>query len=107
MLLELERKKLAEDLGSANAMILRNHGLLTVGRTVAEAFLYLYRLERACQVQVDAMSCGQALVVPPDPVLERSARQMDEFGQCASEVGQLEFDALVRLLDQKDPSFRN
>ncbi len=46
-------------------MILRNHGLLTVERTVAAAFLYIYRLERACQVQVDAMAYRQNLVPPP------------------------------------------
>ncbi len=60
-----ERVKLVRDLGSCKAMILRNHGLLTVGRTIPEAFIFLYRLERACQVQLDAMSCGRPLVVPP------------------------------------------
>ena len=102
-----EREKLAQDLGAANAMILRNHGLLSVGQTVAEAFLTMYRLERACQVQLDAMACGQPLVTPPEAALERSARQMHEFAQCAADQGQLEFDALVRLMDQKDSSFRN
>jgi len=102
-----EREKLAQDLGAANAMILRNHGLLTAGETVAEAFLHMYRLERACQVQLDAMACGQPLVTPPEGALERSARQMHEFAQTAADVGQLEFDALVRLMDQKDSSFRN
>ena len=106
LLLE-EREKLAQDIGSANAVILRNHGLLTVGQSVAEAFLHMYRLESACQVQLDAMACGQPLVTPPQAVLDRSQRQMDEFAQCAAEIGQLEFDALVRLMDQKDPSFRN
>ena len=52
MLLLEEREKLAGDLGSADALILRNHGLLSVGRTIAEAFLYLYRLESACRVQL-------------------------------------------------------
>jgi ribulose-5-phosphate 4-epimerase/fuculose-1-phosphate aldolase len=101
-----EREKLARGLGSADAFILRNHGLLTVGQTIAEAFLYLYRLERACQVQLDAMACGSALVYPPESALERSVTQMREFAQCAADLGQLEFDALVRLMDQKDPSFR-
>ena len=102
-----EREKLAQDLGDANAMILRNHGLLTVGETVAEAFLHMYRLERACQVQLDAMACGQPLVIPPDEALERSERQQHDFAQNAADWGQLEFDALVRLMDQKDFSFRN
>lgn len=105
LLLE-ERENLARDLGSADAFILRNHGLLTIGQTVAEAFLYLYRLERACQVQLDAMACGSPLIHPPAAAIERSVAQMREFAQCAADIGQLEFDALVRLMDQQDPSFR-
>jgi ribulose-5-phosphate 4-epimerase/fuculose-1-phosphate aldolase len=105
MLLLEEREKLAGDLGSADALILRNHGLLSVGRTIAEAFLYLYRLESACRVQLDAMACGR-LQYPPQEAVERSARQMREFARCAADTGQLEFDALVRLVGEKDPSFR-
>ena len=103
-----ERQKLAADVGQARGVILRNHGLITVGRTVAEAFLYTYRLERACQVQLDAMACGTELVVPPESAVERSVEQMHEFAQCeADDVGQLEFEAYVRLMEEKDPSFRN
>ena len=106
LLLE-ERQKLARDLGAANALILRNHGLLSVGQSIAEAFLYLYRLESACRVQLDAMACGRELVYPPAAAVERSVRQMREFAQCAADaIGQLEFEALVRLMDEKDPSFR-
>ena len=105
-LLVEEREKLAADLGAADAMILRNHGLLTVGETIPDAFLYLYRLERSCQVQLDAMACGQSLVTPSEPVIERSATQMVDFDKHVRDVGQLEFDALVRLMDSKDPSFR-
>jgi len=102
-----ERQTLARDLGVSNAMILRNHGLLTVGPTIPAAFLYLFRLERACQVQLDALACGRSLVIPSDAVVERSAAQMQEFAEHAADLGQLEFDALVRLMDQKDPSFRD
>ena len=105
LLLE-ERELLAADLGSADALILRNHGLLSVGRTIAEAFLYLYRLESACRVQLDAMACGR-LQYPPQEAVERSSRQMREFARCAADTGQLEFDALVRLVEEKDPSFRS
>ena len=101
-----EREKLVRDLGSCKAMILRNHGLLTVGRTIPEAFIILYRLESACQVQLDAMSCGRPLVVLPEPVIERSAEQMKEFAEHAADTGKLEFDALLRLMDENDPSFR-
>ena len=100
-----ERQKLAQDLGSCSAMILRNHGLLSVGRSIAQAFLHLFRLESACQVQLDAMACGQPLVTPPEPVLQRSAEKLKEFADDALDGGQLEFDALVRLMDRKDPSF--
>ena len=101
-----ERENLVRDLGSCQVMILRNHGLLTVGRTIPEAFLLLYRLERACQVQIDAMSCGRPLVVPPEPAIERSAEQLKEVAEHAAETGKLEFDALLRLMDKLDPSFR-
>ena len=102
-----ERQKLASSLGSNNAIILRNHGLLTVGRTIPEAFLYMYRLERACQVQLDAMACGTELTMPPQDVIERSAIQMQEFDRHVDNVGELEFNALMRLMDKKDPSFRD
>ena len=106
LLLE-EREKLAQDLGDADGFILRNHGLLSVGRTVAEAFLYLYRLESACQVQLDAMASATELTLPPQAAIERSAQQMRQFAQCAADdIGQLEFGALVRLMDQKDSSYR-
>ena len=101
-----ERRKLADDLGSANAMVLRNHGLLTVGRTIPEAFLHAYRLESACQVQLDALACRKNLITLSEAVVRRSAEQMEDFGQHASDLGQLEFEALMRLMDQKDPSFR-
>ena len=105
LLLE-EREQLATDLGTADALILRNHGLLTVGRTIPEAFLNLHRLELSCQVQLDAMACGQPLITLPESVIERSAAQIVEFDRHVRDVGQLEFDSLVRLMDRKDPSFR-
>ena len=51
------------------------------------------------------MACGR-LQYPPQEAVERSARQMREFARCAADTGQLEFDALVRLVEAKDPSFR-
>ena len=89
-------------------MILRNHGLLATGRTVPEAFLRLYRLERACQVQIDAAAAG-ALRVMPAELARKSGRDMDRFSARDSEagVGALEFAALMRKMDRLDPSFRN
>lgn len=103
-----ERERLLTSLGSKKAMILRNHGLLTVGSTVAEAFLNLYRLERACQVQLDAAAAG-TLRVLPDNIAEKSAREIDEFSELESDngVGAVEFAALMRKLDKIDPSYRD
>ena len=61
-----ERERLQESLGDKRVLILRNHGLLTVGRTVAEAFIRLYRLESACQVQLDAGAAGSLRVLDQD-----------------------------------------
>lgn len=105
LLLE-ERQKLAEDVGEAHAVILRNHGLLSVGLTIPEAFLHLYRLESAARVQLAAMACGP-LQFPKKEAIERSALQMQEFARCTADTGQLEFDALVRQIEARDCSFRS
>lgn len=72
-----ERKRLVADLGTHNAMILRNHGLLVGGRTVAEAFHQIHFLERACQAQVQAMAGGAKLVFPPEEVCRHTAAQFE------------------------------
>ena len=88
--------------------MLRNHGLLVVGRTIPETFLRLYRLERACQVQLDAAAAGKLHVVPGQ-IAELSGRGMDDFSgqQTDAGVGALEFAALRRKLDKIDPSYAN
>jgi len=73
-----ERERLVADLGpTAKAMILRNHGLLTTGRSVAEAFILMHNLERACKVQVALQSTGQAINPVPHEVCELTARQYE------------------------------
>lgn len=103
-----ERDRLLKNLGDNQAMMLRNHGLLTTGRSVPEAFLRLYRLERACQIQLDAAAAG-ALNVMGDNLAAKSGADMDRFSEMESEVGigDLEFAALVRKLDKVDPSWRH
>ena len=106
-----ERERLASNLGDKNVLILRTHGLLTCGETVAQAFVRMYRLERACQVQIAARSTGSKLVVPPRRVCEISAERSDDFLAVEGEKGYSrnpnpEFAALMRLLDEKDPSYR-
>jgi ribulose-5-phosphate 4-epimerase/fuculose-1-phosphate aldolase len=101
-----ERSRLLKDLGSRTAMMLRNHGLLTTGRTVAEAFIRLYRLERACQTQVDAGAAGTVSVLG-DNVAGKSHAQLEGFGRSDTAGGDLEFAALIRKLDKTDSSWRH
>jgi len=99
-----EQQRLIGDLGANNAMILRNHGLLTCGATVAQAFDAMYYLERACQAQVGAMAGGVELNVPPPSVAAKVARQFTRPGRTAPENA---WAALLRMLDRADPSFRS
>ena len=100
-----EQSRLIEDLGDKNAMILRNHGLLTVGRSVGEAFRRLYYLERACKLQIQAMQSGTELVIPSATVAEHTARQWDEGLAGQGTIDPIEWPALVRLMEKKDASF--
>lgn len=107
-----ERERLAANLNTKNVMIMRNHGLLTCGESVAQAFVRMYRLERACQVQIAAQSTGAPLIIPPDEVCRVSAERSDDFlvaegDKGYSKVPNPEFGAMMRLLDRKDPSYRN
>ncbi len=106
-----ERVRLGANLGKHNILVLRNHGLLTCGATVAQTFVRMYRLQRVCEVQIAALSTGQKLIVPPLEVRERSARLADDFmstegGKGYSRKANPEFEAMMRLLDKKDPSYR-
>ncbi len=102
-----ERERLLASLGDKKAMILRNHGLMVVGRTIPETFLRLYRLERACQVQLDASAAGP-LHILSDEVAGKSRDDMDVFFGADTDqvVGAEEFTALMRKLDGIDRSYR-
>lgn len=97
-----ERERLVQDLGDKKVMILRNHGLLTAGRTIQEAFILMFYLDRACEVQITAQAAGDRLIIPPASVCEHSVAQQD-----VEDMGQLEWPALIRMLDRRDPSYRN
>lgn len=102
-----ERERIVASLGPHKALILRNHGLLVVGRTVAEAFLRLYRLERACQIQLAAAAAG-TLALIPDPVANRSAADLNSYQDMQSKPeGEIEFAALMRKLDKREDSYRH
>ncbi|HEX3673433.1 MAG TPA: class II aldolase/adducin family protein [Rhizomicrobium sp.] len=100
-----ERDRLVHDIGAKNVMILRNHGTLTIGKNCADAFLRMYYLERACTMQVRALSGGAKPNWPNQGVPEKTAGQ----GAMAFNglVGMLAWPALLRKLDRTDPSYKN
>ncbi len=108
-----ERERLAADLGDKPVMILRNHGTLVAGRTVAQAFSMMWHLEQAMQAQVDAMASGQPLHMPPPGIAERiAANAFTEPGVprasgTISPLGHQEWPAMLRRLDRTDPSYRD
>ncbi|WP_454675849.1 class II aldolase/adducin family protein [Achromobacter pestifer] len=99
-----ERERLVADLGASEAMILRNHGLLAVGPTVAQAFNTLYWLEMACKAQVDALSANREFCLPPAEVIERTWHLYQPTTR--RPFGELEWPAMLRLMDRKDASYR-
>ncbi len=98
-----ERERLIASLGEKNAMIMRNHGLLIVGRSIPEAFTRAYYLEKSCQIQLDAMSTGEALRLPPPEVCEHAARQFDGFYE--GSAARLEWAANRRIIDRVNPGY--
>jgi ribulose-5-phosphate 4-epimerase/fuculose-1-phosphate aldolase len=99
-----ERERLVANLGTKNIMILRNHGTLTVGHTVAAAYVRMFYLERACQMQIAALSGGAELNLLSKSMQERVHQQAT--GGSAG-VGDRDWPALLRLLDREDPSYKN
>lgn len=104
-LMDDERPRLARDLGDKTFLILRNHGTLTVGATVADAFLAMYTLEQACRIQILAQSGNTELTTIPGPILAGIAAQFKQVTKGLG--GQLAWPGLLRKLDRIDPSFRN
>lgn len=103
-----ERARLVRDLGDNNVLFLRNHGLLTVGRTIAETFVWMYRAERACRMQVAIQQAGaEAITIPEDVqamTIARNRRANSPQGH--RPIGKLEWPALLRKLDRIDPSYK-
>jgi len=101
-----ERERLVADFGTKTAMILRNHGTLTVGETVGEAFLKMYFLERACEAQVHALAGGAALLNhPPQGSPEKAANQARGGLKLISTM--LAWPALMRKMDRECPGYRD
>lgn len=92
-----ERERLVANLGNHNALVLRSHGLLTCGPSIAEAFNLLYQLEMACRAQVDVMAAGTEVVQPPLEIIERTAKVFEPGSMRA--YGVLEWPAMLRRLE--------
>lgn len=106
-----EQQRLVDDLGSHPVMILRNHGLLTVGESAKQAFLRMHYLERACEIQVAAQAAGEAnLTTPSEQVAEYTAKQL--AGEADSDIEDVDaidlaWSALLRLLDRTCPDYKD
>lgn len=92
-----EKKRLQENLGTNNAMLLKHHGLLAAGSTIAEAFMRAYYLEKSCQIQLAAMKAGYPLSLPPRAVAEHTTRQ---FEGPEKQSLLLAYEALLRRRDK-------
>ena len=98
-----EKPRLQASLGTANNLILRNHGLLTVGRDIPEAFLFMYFLESACRIQIDAQAGGEVNLIGSAPMeANRNAMKMATGGQSAANLA---WPALLRKLDRENPGY--
>jgi ribulose-5-phosphate 4-epimerase/fuculose-1-phosphate aldolase len=98
-----EKPRLQADLGDANFLMLRNHGLLTVGRTIPDAFLSMYVFENTCRIQIDAQAGGELIEVNP-AILQGLAQVMKTA--TAGLGASLAWPALLRKLDRMDPGYR-
>ncbi|MER5946510.1 class II aldolase/adducin family protein [Streptomyces sp. NPDC001904] len=107
-----EQQRLVADLGGHPALILRNHGLLTVGDSAKQAFLRMYYLEKACEIQVTAQAGGAPLILPSDQVAEYTAQQLTGEGDAASDFEDhdaydLAWGALLRLVERVAPDYKD
>ena len=98
-----ECEHLSKSLGNNKVMILKNHGLLTCGTTIAEAFMLMYYLERACKTQIDARSTGEKLNIPSNNIMEYAAGQYDDP---RFQLGKHEWPALLRLLEKNHSIYK-
>lgn len=100
-----EQAVLMAELGDADVMILRNHGLLAMGHSIAAAFETIYRLELVCSVQIAVLSCNTEMRRVPEAVIEDTKALYRQH--VIPRAGQLEWPALLRKLDRADRSYRD
>lgn len=99
-----EKPRLVADMGNKTYLILRNHGLLTVGKTVADAFVNMYVFEAACTIQVRAQAGGGELIMIPQPIIDGAQQQAKAATKSLG--GMLAWPGLLRRLDRRDTSYR-
>lgn len=102
---EDEKPRLVRDLGDKNFFMLRNHGLITVGETVADAFVFMYFFEAACMIQLRAQSGGGELIPIDERIIAGAKAQMKQVTRQSGAA--LVWPGLLRKLDRLDPSFRD
>ena len=104
-----ERERLVRDLGAHHTLVLRNHGILTVGRTIPEAFILMHYFEKAAKVQLLAqggLAPGEALVLPAPEATALAERQFTEFAGDILPPGTREWPAFIRMLERTQPDYR-
>lgn len=97
-----EQQRFVHDLGEHNALVLHNHGLLTVGSSVAEAFYLMWRLEKACCTQLKAMASGAELVLPDVEVARKTS---EVYARSSEMISEFAWPGFVRRLDRINPGY--
>ncbi len=100
-----EGERLARVIGTKTILFMANHGVTTVGKTVAEAYDRLYYIERAAQVQIYAMWTGQRLKQLPEPVVDKTLKDFAQPARYKPSPAVRHFDALKRILDRREPDY--
>jgi ribulose-5-phosphate 4-epimerase/fuculose-1-phosphate aldolase len=100
-----EGRRLAKVTGDKTILFMANHGITTMGETIADAYDRLYYVERAAQVQIYAMWTGQPLKKLPDAIVEKTQRDMSGGPDYDPSPSQRHFDALKRILDREEPDY--
>lgn len=102
-----ERERLVQSLGSSHTLILRNHGLLTLGQSIPKAFQRMYYLEQACQVMLDALSTGREIVPLSPEICEATAARWYDGTSDASANDDIEWAAARRMMDRLQPDYKS
>jgi ribulose-5-phosphate 4-epimerase/fuculose-1-phosphate aldolase len=100
-----EGERLAALMGKNSVLFMKNHGVVTVGNTVAQAYRRLYKLERACHTQVLAMSSGQPLQILDEEVIQKVRTPSADDRHPLAERERMYFEAMMRVLDRVNPGY--